>query len=619
MEMTLDSGARLCVPGFGLPVYHYGKWNRQHGGDRLPHAISDWFTSRGITLRERRMLEFISQITDKPNWARKVFDEKIVAKWKEEAVRWDESIPDSGDWWLSEKMFEVCMHELQEKAGMEAETGMIFVLDAESTIVKSDCAVSAELCGQLKEAIRPLEDVPEKSKDWHPGSSGKVLDLVHPSLFPVVYGTTRVLPTGSVPLEDCTSYCGKGETTLEYVSSGARCADRDWANGWGRFQWLPSRIQFTADGIPKIISYINNLHPSKHAALYPVLERFVDAAIPLWNECISWYQERIRIPISSTSDDDYTFPEGVVFPRDRYRKQKSRDGPYKPPGSDEEDENELDDEEWAEEYDCWDEYQEWKVENRVLMHSEPGNTWQKGIRDRPSVPGINLKQDFKEKGLQVIFKLANIHLTPEQEKYEGGTWHVEGALNEHICATALYYYDSENVTDSRLAFRQSYDTDAVSWKAAQNEFASTLAYYGIEEGGDSILELGSVLTRQGRLLAFPNILQHQVQPFELADKTRPGHRKILAMFLVDPHIQVLSTANVPPQSKAWWSEEVRKVEPFDALPEEIYEMIIDAVEGFPISWDEAAQIRKDLMEDRSQVNYELEYNLKEATFSFCEH
>ena len=30
-------------------------------------------------------------------------------------------------------------------------------------------------------------------------------------------------------------------------------------------------------------------------------------------------------------------------------------------------------------------------------------------------------------------------------------------MNEHICSTALYYYDCENVTDSHLAFRLRID------------------------------------------------------------------------------------------------------------------------------------------------------------------
>jgi hypothetical protein len=40
----------------------------------------------------------------------------------------------------------------------------------------------------------------------------------------------------------------------------------------------------------------------------------------------------------------------------------------------------------------------------------------------------NFKDLYGRKGrpLQVIVKLANIELTPEKPKYEGGTWHVEG-------------------------------------------------------------------------------------------------------------------------------------------------------------------------------------------------
>lgn len=40
----------------------------------------------------------------------------------------------------------------------------------------------------------------------------------------------------------------------------------------------------------------------------------------------------------------------------------------------------------------------------------------------------DLGDEFKESGLQVIVKFANIHLTPEKPDYEGGTWHVEGQL-----------------------------------------------------------------------------------------------------------------------------------------------------------------------------------------------
>ncbi|KAI0750431.1 hypothetical protein C8Q74DRAFT_1211952, partial [Fomes fomentarius] len=64
---------------------------------------------------------------------------------------------------------------------------------------------------------------------------------------------------------------------------------------------------------------------------------------------------------------------------------------------------------------------------------------------------------LKECQRQVIVKLANIVLTPENPKYpegralpSGGAWHVDGMANENIVATGLYYYACENVTKSPL-------------------------------------------------------------------------------------------------------------------------------------------------------------------------
>lgn len=94
-------------------------------------------------------------------------------------------------------------------------------------------------------------------------------------------------------------------------------------------------------------------------------------------------------------------------------------------------------------------------------------------------------------------------------------------------------------------------------------------------------------------------MQHRVAPIQLSDPSKPGHRKILALFLVDPYIRVISTANVPPQQRDWWAKEAGKGEGRLAnLPPELYERVVDAVDDFPISLDDAKEIREDLMEER---------------------
>jgi hypothetical protein len=62
-QMT-DAG-KIQLPGFGRPIEYLPDWNRNdHEWRRFPHAIADALASEGVTVRERRMLEFINQITD---------------------------------------------------------------------------------------------------------------------------------------------------------------------------------------------------------------------------------------------------------------------------------------------------------------------------------------------------------------------------------------------------------------------------------------------------------------------------------------------------------------------------------------------------------------------------
>jgi len=496
---------------------------------------------------------------------------------------------------------------LREKAAIFKATGRVNIYDAEITIVKSDTAVPTALRDDLIEGVKVLENVPEHKKDWHPGSDNKVLDLLHPSLFPVVFGLTKALPDEKVPLEGCISYTGKGEPTQSYMPT------RMDLPPYGSFQWLPTDVQLTDSGA-ELLGYINNLHPEQHQDLFKTLERMVDVAVPLWDECLSGYYNRMRIVLGATGEDDYTFPEGLKYripgrdePKCWYdpvkdtvgvaeddKKEQKGEKAEDNDEDDEGDEDDEDDDDWRWE----DDFRDWKEEHRVLVYREPRDYISQADLVSKSGSGINLKQDY-EKGIQVIFKLANIHLTPEKPVYEGGTWHVEGALNEGICATAIYYYDQENITDSHLAFRQAIDAEDVIMLPDQNEYDSIQEFLGVEQDGPAIQELGKVLTREGRFLVFPNSMQHQVQPFSLKDKSKPGHRKILVMFLIDPQRRVLSTSNVPPQRRDWWADEVRKQQSLVKLPAELFDHTVDMVDDFPISWEQALEIRKKLMEERS--------------------
>ena len=202
--------------------------------------------------------------------------------------------------------------------------------------------------------------------------------------------------------------------------------------------------------------------------------------------------------------------------------------------------------------------------------------------------------------------------------------HLEGKHNEHIAATAIYYYDCHNVTESRLSFRQTAELGVADLQYEQDDHEGLEKIYGLEGGGlrDAAMlqELGSVVTRHGRMLAFPNTLQHRVEPFKLEDASKPGWRRFLVLWLVDPYYRLLSTANVPPQQHSWWSEELlKRTEGLDKLPPELGDKVLEYGKEFTMTLDEAKAIRLELMDERTRLNEEHNQEVEFMSYNFCEH
>ena len=80
------------------------------------------------------------------------------------------------------------MQQMAHYASLGSDT---FSLSAVCGVFQSDTVLTPALSAALRGAVAPLEAVPPEQLDWHPGSDGQVLDLVHPSLYPLVYGATR--------------------------------------------------------------------------------------------------------------------------------------------------------------------------------------------------------------------------------------------------------------------------------------------------------------------------------------------------------------------------------------------------------------------------------------------
>ncbi|MFE7582735.1 DUF4246 domain-containing protein [Streptomyces gardneri] len=479
------------------------------------------------TLRELQMMQCSAHIRAKPGWYDKMNDAGIVARWTREAVAQG----------LTEAQVRHVLDELVHYAALrDGRTGI--EVSAVDGVWQADTLIDDKLESRLRAAVRVLEEVPEADRDWHPGSDGQVLDLVHPSLF-------------------CLTRDVSGAPERAWRNPTDRYAKYEFSE---KFQWLPTDVDVSDDGDVVFRSYVNNVHPETHHELTSVLPDLFARMRPLLENVLT----------------DLRHPRPLRIVADPYGWYDSE--PERPDKA-----SYSDADAYAEAYDAWETVlEDWWETRLPVVPDAPAFT-------APEPPDASARVDLRGRGLQVIVKLATIHLTPEKPEYAGGSWHVEGMLNERIVSTGIYYWDSENITESRLSFRAALDDPDYE----QNDDNGLREVYGLENEDALNQLLGSASTPAGRCLAFPNVLQHRVGSFRLADPTRPGHRKILAFFLVDPSEKIVSTSDVPPQQP--WSDTST--------------MTLEQAKGY----------REQLMQERKFFVDEHNDQLYEREFSLCEH
>ncbi|KAF4965613.1 hypothetical protein FSARC_6600 [Fusarium sarcochroum] len=612
--------------------------------------------SEVLPVKEVAMMILMDTLTDKPDWHKKVFDETIVQKWRDEARQQpedslygrilqnknDERLSQPRSRIITEKAFDYCINELRGKAKYFVNSGLIPTLDGpRNTIVKSDSYIEVSLHQELSKSFDILRADQAENIDWHPRSNDMVQDLIHPSMYQFVYGRTPLMQEDVIGVSNALDFIGRGEpiegiclpempdrrSRLDYNTGSGEVLPEYWSY---QYHWLPANVGFREDGSVEFTSYVNNLHPTKFPEIYRTLEQVIDKAIPAWDQCLRevfgykdgsfagrresrfetihaasdkdnslWapefdFEEFKKKDIHLTNDElseleeeAYYDAEDPVEPDDEEDERRMEEG--LPPLTPNVDEETLARAKWE------------KFREAILP--EP-----KEFEEVDYAPKQSLRDKFKEHGLQIIVKMASIELTPEKPEFPAGSWHLEGQMNEKIAATALYYFDSENITPSRLAFRMqtsSYLNDEI--QTEQDAYNYVERVYGTLLGsmqgtaGACTQSYGDVETRQGRLLAFPNVFQHRVSPFRLQDPTKPGHRRFIALWLVDPHKRITSTANVPPQQKDWWVG--------DKSGENVPKGLMDV--------EEAREHRLELMDERTAEKARDHW--EQVGYNFCEH
>ncbi|KAI3578651.1 hypothetical protein IWW34DRAFT_737870 [Fusarium oxysporum f. sp. albedinis] len=644
----------VCKPGFGLPLGHMPDEKHRFPLLFLNDDFGDGWKAVVLLIRECCMLKFIDKLSDKPRWWQKINDDEIVTKWKKEALAMDwKSYLKHAD--FTSAMVNACIQELRIKADIYEKTGLIPVYDYSVAVLKSDTIMTAELAKSLQEAVEVLEDVAPEQKDWHPGSNKKVLDLVHPSLWPLTYGRSRILVDRVIGLQDAFTDEGKAVTIRAPADDDCYRYQKGGFCGQGfpvfsnRFQWLPCDVVLDPlTGSVKIASYINNLHPQEHAHLYPVIESFIKKSLPAWDILYRWEDDFAvqRLQTEEATLDCQAEEAVNCCCKPWCRRLGQNEAPrhaYEPGGEEYEDQGRWSDEDTDEESNTFHFCEE--PSDKELLHqdySDPEEAYFKGSQRRKldeawfkSTHRVNVPDadpnaaghvkitagDVKTTGffkgkeqIQVIIKLANIYLTPENPSYDGGSWHTEGQLNEHIVSTALYYYDSDNITDCTLSFRTTTKDLSEELYYEQDKHDPIYRTFAIKKDGDRQQDIGSVNTKAGRAIFFPNLVQHRVSPFELVDRTKPGHRKILALFLVDPAISIISTSNVPPQQKYWWDQ--HRLQNGECLPDSSNEKV--SLVDWPMGLEEAKELRLQLMDERTWMQEQEQDGVREE-WNFCEH
>ncbi|KAJ2053111.1 hypothetical protein H4S04_000883 [Coemansia sp. S16] len=386
------------------------------------------------TLAERRMRQMSSDIRSKPDWMETISNADARAGWAAKAKAR----------WLTDVEFAYVLDELAYNIKLSAADGVWF----------SDTLVDDKTTNELRDYVAILESVPDRQKDWYPNDRSRVLNLLDPSLYPLIYSCSKLChetsmsPQAALKLGKVGEFPGSIEgwhKTLNVTEGG----EPDYHLPTGHGRWLPSEFRIGDNGAVTIESYINNLHPVKHAALYPIIASVFSKFLPLLEQVVT----------------DLVHPrQPRVKPnRDKYKSNEplpDRNNDY-----------------YEEDLILW-------KRRATFVHPQP----------EPFVAPARPVSPYNLRGrrLQAIVKMSNIELTSKRP---------------------IYGYK------------------------------------------------------------FPEL--------KLADKTKPGHCKMLTFYFVDPSTRIPSTEIVPPQQLDWYFEDILEFEPFRGLPQLVMDSILAKVD-FPI-------------------------------------
>ncbi|KAI8846263.1 hypothetical protein BC829DRAFT_491421 [Chytridium lagenaria] len=501
------------------------------------------------TLREQEYLGILCTVLCKPLWWQKYNDPTIAAKWRKEL-----DCTDVTKDFLFQELEYIATHRIIKR---EDGTPLFWPLTPVGAFI-SDNIIQKDLATKFAPLMASVEHQAFGLMRWHPNSENQVLDIIHPSNYCFVYGKTKFSMKPNVLFGDLMWHQPPKNVGYGDVSK--------------KYQWLPSEFNVDDNGKVRIDSYINNLHPKKNVELYDCIAKIFEAFLPMFECAVGSFKKepfhRINYDLSMTDS------------RSDWWKKK------------------------------WDQYQEnpehwcdiFNEEYQNLYHSAPflpDMEWDDFddlmvYEDEGFSGSPKLDTSLRGKNLQVMVKVASIFLTPENLHTRGvaGIWRgrtMKPSWQREFITTRLRHEAVKG------GFREIFNGEDLPYE--QNEHRGIEIVYGLfNEESVNLQASGLAESQEGRCLVFPNSNQHRVPSFELEDKTKPGHRKMLVFFLVQPNRMIPSTRHVPPQQQDWAAESVNEILQ-EKLPMELVERIVK-MSGCTWGEQEDKKLAKLVLQDR---------------------
>ncbi|KAK6509348.1 hypothetical protein TWF481_004100 [Arthrobotrys musiformis] len=554
-----------------------------------PHPISHWRYSVSHPRDDKYLREFSCAIRNEPDWTSKILDREFLAEKFETMELGDGWLCHELGWDVEEVKFILdelmCYREYVE--GLKAK-GLKMEPDIDG-VWRANHIISEEAREKLLEAAALLESSNNGTEGSSSELNGQVVNLVDPSLWPLISGRSVDLDGNLI------------ESNMRYS-----CA-RQWEySGFRRpfgycdeFSWLPSEFYVSADGKEtRIKSYINNLSsPWQRQLFYPILETIFTQFVPLFNNTLadlsrnrhnqprtgSWLDIRDlgKVPCIRYDVRLGKWAELLQQLRDdenmtvRYLDFAEYGAPSKRTGR--KDPRRL---------------------HPVIKHVKWQNMW--------SPPQITDASKLEGRNLKVVVKMVNAVLTPTQPEYYGLENHIVGTLNERVVATGIYFYAKQNITDAVINFRKTLyfpddDEDDDERKSTSDSDDNSDDKPDYDECDTQSQKVGNIFIKEGMGVVFPNVLIHGLEEFELLDKFQSGHLKMLIFHLCEPseNHNIPTTSIIMPQqpgARAELLECLRREGPLANLPEEIFQEITSYLPAV-VTVREAQEYRKEFMDE----------------------